>query len=129
MKSLVTTSLCCNSSHACRALVKAALICRREIASYRNDNNRKLSKEHGFKEQCQEASVPGRLKFLLGLITRGSSAGETVTVTQATLSIAQLVFFNTKTKATNVNHQRHPCRYMLDYTFIQGSGVAKWWMS
>ena len=85
MENLVTTSLCCNSSHDCRALVKAVLIWRREIASYRNDNNRKFTiEEHGFKEQCQETSVPVGLKFLVGMITRGPSAEETVTETQAT---------------------------------------------
>ncbi len=52
MKNLVTTSLSYNSSHDCRALVKAALTCRREIASTRNDNNHKFTiEEHGFKEQ------------------------------------------------------------------------------
>ena len=35
MQNLVTASICCNSSHACRTLAKAALVCRREIASYR----------------------------------------------------------------------------------------------
>ena len=53
MKNLVTTSLSYNSSHDCRALVKAALICRQEIASYRSDHNHKFTvEEHGFKEQC-----------------------------------------------------------------------------
>ena len=109
MKNLVTTSLCCNSSHDWRALVKAALICRREIASYCNDNNQKFTvEEHGFKEQCQETSVPDGLKFLVGMITRGPSAEETVTETQATLGIAQLVFFITATKATNANHAETP---------------------
>ena len=114
MKHLVTTSLCCNSSHDCRshdcrAFTKAALIRRREIASYRNDNNHTFTvKEYGFKEQCQETSVPDGLKFLAGMITRGSSAEETVTETQATLSIAQLVFFNTTTKAINANRTQTP---------------------
>ena len=52
MKNLVTTSLYFNSSHDCRGLAKAALICRREIASYRNDNNHKFTvEEHGFREE------------------------------------------------------------------------------
>ena len=61
-----------------------------------------------FKGQCQETSVPDGLKFLVGMITRGPSSEETVTETQATLSIAQLVFFNTTTKATNANRTETP---------------------
>ena len=92
LNNLATTSPYCNSSHDCRALVKAALTCRREIASTRNDNNHKFTiEEHGFKEQCQEMSVPDGLKFLVGMITRGPSAEETVAETQATLSIGGTV--------------------------------------
>ena len=104
MKNLVTTSLYINSSHDCRALAKAALICHREISSYRNDNNHKFTvDEHGFKEQCQEMLVPDDLKCLVRMITRGPYAEETVTETQTTLSMAQLVFSNTTTKATDAN--------------------------
>ena len=104
MTYLVIASLCCNSSHDCRALAKAALICRRKKTSYHTDNNHKFTvEEHGFKEQCQETSVPDGLKFIVGMITRGTSAEKTVTKTQATLCIAQLVFFSTTTKATNDN--------------------------
>ena len=126
----VTTSQYCNSSHGCRSLVKAALVCRREMAPYRNDNNHTFTvEEHGFKEQCQETSVLDDLKFLVGTITRGPSA-ETVTETQATFNIAQVVFFNTTTKATNSNRTETPLQiYISDSTFIQGSGVAKWCMS
>ena len=95
MKNLVTPSPYCSSPHDCRALVKTALICRREIASYRIDNNHKFTvEEQGFNVQYQETSVPYGLKFLVGMITRRPSAEETVTETQAALSIAQLVFFN-----------------------------------
>ena len=104
MKHLVTTSLYCNSSHDCRGLAKASLICRREIASDPNDNNHKFTvEEHGFKERCQEKSVPDGLKFVVGMITRGPSAEETVTETRAILSIDECVFFYTTTKATNAN--------------------------
>ena len=58
--------------------------------------------------QCQETSVPDGLKFLVGMITRGPSSEETVTETQATLIIAQLVFFKTTTKATNANRTETP---------------------
>ena len=104
MKNLATTSLCCISSHDYRALAKAALIFHREIAPYRNDNNHKFTVE----EQCQETSVPDGIKFLVGMITWGPSAEETVTETQATLSIVQIVFFNTTTKATNANRTEIP---------------------
>ena len=94
------------TSHDCRALVT---ICRREIASYHNDNKIKFTvEEHGFKERCQETSVPDALKFLVGMITRGPAVEETVTETQVALSIAQLVFFNTTTKATNANRTETP---------------------
>ena len=128
---MYATSPYCNSSHDCRALAKPALICHREIVSYRNDNNHKFTvEEHSFKEQCQETSVPDDLKFLVGMIVRGPPAEETVTETQATLSMAQLVFFNTTTKATHANRTEIPLSvYILDSTFILGSGVAKWWMS
>ena len=53
-------------------------------------------------------SVPDSLKFLVGMINRGPSAEETVTETQTTISIAQLVFFNTTTKATNANRTETP---------------------
>ncbi len=110
MQNQVAESLCCNSSHDCRTIAKAALICRREIASYRYNNNHKFTVEaYGFKEQCQETAVPVALKFLVGMITRRPSAEETVTVTKATLSIAQLVFFNTTPKTPIA--QRHLCRY------------------
>ena len=109
MTNLVTTSLSYNSSHDRRALVKAALICRQEIASYRSDSTHKFTvEEHGIKEQCQEALVPDRLKFLVGTITREPSAEESVTETQATLSIVQLVVFNTTTKETNANRIETP---------------------
>ena len=109
MKNLVKTSLYGNSSHDYRALAKVALICRREIASHSNDNNHKFTvEEHGFKGQCQETSVPDGLKFLVGMITRGPSSEEIVTETQATFNIAQLVFFNTTTKATNANRTETP---------------------
>ena len=104
MRNLVKTSLYGNSSHDYRAQAKAALICRREIASHRKFT----VEEHGFKGQCQETSVPDGLKFLVGMITRGPSSEETVAETQATLSIAQLVFFNTTTKATNANRTETP---------------------
>ena len=109
MKNLVTTSLYCNSSHDCRALEKAAIICRREIASYGNDYNHKFTvEEHGFKEQCQETSVTDGPKFLLGMMNWGPSAEETVTETHTTLRIAQLVFFNTIPKTPNANHTEIP---------------------
>ena len=92
-----------------QSTLEAALICRREIASYRNDNNHKFTiEDHGFEEQCQDTSIPDGFKFLVGMITRGASAEETVTETQATLSIAQVVFFNTTTKATNANRTETP---------------------
>ena len=75
-KNLLTASLCCNSSHDCRARVKAALIMmsqRNSVIS--NDNNHKFTVEKlGFKEHCQETSVPGGLKLRVGMITRGPSA-------------------------------------------------------
>ena len=130
MKNLVKTSLYGNSSLDYRALAKAALICRREIASHRNDNNHKLTVEkHGFKGQCQETSVPDGLKFLVGMITREPSSEETVTETQATLSLLNLSSSILQRKRQMPIAQRHHCRYILDSKFIQGSGAAKWWMS
>ena len=108
MTDLVITSLCCKSSHDCRTLPKAALMCRRKTASYRNDTTKFTVEEHGFKEQCQETSVPDGFKFILGKITRGQSAEKTVTKTEATLSIAQLVFFNTTMKTPNANRTEAP---------------------
>ena len=109
MQNLITASLCCNSSHDCRSLAKAALICRREIASYHiNNNHKSTGEEHGLKEQCQKTSVPDGFKFLLGMITRRPCSNETVTVTQATLSIAQLVFFNTTPNTPNANRTEAP---------------------
>ena len=52
-----------------------------------------------------------------------------MTVTHATLSIPQLVFFNTLHRKRQMPiAQRHICLYILDSTVIQDSGVAKWWM-
>ena len=77
---------------------------RGKIATYRNDNNHNFTvEEQRFKEQCQETSVPDGLKLLVGMIFRRPSAVETVTETQAPLSIAQRVLFNTTTKATDTN--------------------------
>ena len=54
-----------------------------------------------------------------------------MTETQATLSVAELVFFNTTTKATNAHRTETPPPgiQLLDSTFIQSSGLAKWWMN
>ena len=113
LNNLVTTSPYCNSSHECRAPVKAALICRREIASYRNANNHKFTvEEHGFKEQCQKTSVPDGLKFLVGMITRGPSAEETVTETQATH--CSICLFPSTTKATNANRTETPLSVYIE---------------
>ena len=52
----------------------------------------------------------------------------TVTETGATLSIAQVVFVNTTPKATNTNRTEKPLPVYIG-GYVQGSGVAKLWMS
>ena len=109
MKDLVTSSLF-QSSHDYRTFAKAALICRREIALHRSTNNRAfIFEEDGFKEQCQEQSVPESLKFLISTITQGPSANEQGNeTTQAALIIAQLVYFNNSVKASGANRIETP---------------------
>ena len=73
------------------------------------------------------SSVPDALTFLVWMITRGPSAEEPVTETQAPSSIAQLVFFNTTTEATNVNRTEKPLSVYIGRSFkFQGWRNGEW---
>ena len=59
-------------------------------------------------EFCQSNSVPTTLKLFLSLLLNGSNAKNHKKVeTQASLPIAQLMYFNTKVKTSSVIKSRH----------------------
>ena len=106
-------------------------MCRRDIASYRNDNNHTFTvEEHGCKEQCQETPVPVGPKFLVGIIRLGDHPRRKLLPKHRQHpAFPNLPSSILQRKRQMPIAQRHPCRYTLNTTFIQGSGVAKWWMS
>lgn len=68
MKNVVSSCLAFSSksSDSC-TLAKSALICRREMKRFwAEENNTFLVEEHGFRERCQQDSIPHALKFMIG---------------------------------------------------------------
>ena len=85
------------------AMVKLVKVLRREIFEWKS-----FHFTGSFPSSCQSNSVPTTLKLFLSLLLNGSNAKNHKKVeTQASLTIAQLMYFNTKVKTSSVVKSRH----------------------
>ena len=89
-------------SHAL-TLAKAARIVRREMF-----NDDRFQFNGAFPSNCQNASVPSCLKVSISMILNGSNiAHQSTAESQATLTVAQLIVFNSKKKFSSSSSSRH----------------------
>ena len=84
-------------------LAKAARIVRREM--FNQPGFRFL---RSFPSNCQTSSVPSSLRVLISMLLNGSNiAHRNATESQATLTISQLIVFNSKKKSSTTSSNRH----------------------
>ena len=78
-----------------RCLAKAAHVVRRDILKVKNSFNGSFSSE------CQKNSVPPSLLTLLSMLIKGSTTQTDPSDSQAVLSVAQLIVFNSVSRSRN----------------------------
>ena len=84
-------------------LAKAARIVRCEMF-----NEPGFHFDGSFPSYCQNASVPSSLKMLISMLLNGSTIAQgSATESQATLTISQLIVFNSKKKPSSTSSNRH----------------------
>ena len=81
-------------SDAC-CLARAAYIVRKDILNVKNSFN------GTFQEECQKNSIPASLLTLIGMLIKGPSTKSDPSDSQACISIAQLVVFNSVSRFRN----------------------------
>lgn len=104
MRSMLTDAL------IIRDFSEDALILSKAAAIIRNDmfNHTGFKFTGSFSEGCQESSVPASLKLILSMILNGATLkDQSKSDSQACLTIGQMIFFNTKKKASNAVKTRH----------------------